>query len=150
MKTLFFLLMGTAFGWIISRSGVSDYDAVTGMFLLTDFQLYGVIGAAIGVLVPGLWIAKRRAKTIRGEAFTVKAKPLHKGTVIGSVLFGVGWAITGICPGPVFVSIGEGKLYGLVMLAGVLAGTALFGVAHPKLSWLQRVAQPKSPDAKSG
>ncbi|MBW2463442.1 MAG: YeeE/YedE family protein [Deltaproteobacteria bacterium] len=74
----------------------------------------------------------------------MKPKPLHKGTVIGSVLFGVGWAITGLCPGPIFVGIGEGKLYALVTLAGVFAGTTLLGVAHPKLSALMGVAPPEA------
>ena len=114
--------------------------------LRDDFQLYGVIGVAIGVLVPGLWLVKRRGKTLSGEGFTVKPKPLNRGTVIGSVLFGLGWSLTGICPGPAFVSIGEGKLYALVMLAGVLAGTTLLGVAHPKLSTLLRLTPTKAPE----
>jgi len=92
-------------------------------------------------------LAKRRARTLSGEPFVVKPKPLHRGTVIGSVLFGIGWSITGICPGPVFVSIGEGKLYGLAMLAGVLVGTTLLGLVQPRLAGvlgLNAAVPPKS------
>ncbi len=148
MKTPFFLVMGLAFGFLISRAGVGDYDTVQGMFLLTDFQLYGVIGVSIAVLIPGLWLAKRRARTLSGETFTVEPKSLNRGTVLGSVLFGIGWSMTGMCPGPMFVDIGEGKLYGLVALAGVLVGTTLLGVTHERLSGplgLTSVGGPLSP-----
>ena len=146
MKTVFFLAMGTIFGWLISRSGVGDYDIVQNMFLLTDFQLYGVIGVSVGILAPGLWLAKRGGKTFSGEPFVVKPKPLHRGTILGSVLFGLGWSLTGLCPGPIFVSIGEGKLYALAALAGVLVGTSLLGVSHPRLSALFRPFSSSPPD----
>jgi len=148
MRTLFFLVMGGAFGFLISRAGVGDYDTVQGMFLLTDFQLYGVIGVAVAVLVPGLWLSQRRARTLSGEAFTVDPKPLNRGTIVGSVVFGIGWSMTGLCPGPMFVSVGEGKLYGLVALAGALVGTMLLSATHARLSGplgLTPVRAPESP-----
>lgn len=133
MRTLSFVLVGLVFGWLLSRSGAADYDYVQGMFLFTEFQLYGVIGTAVALLVPGLWLAKRRGRTLGGAPLSVRDKPLHRGSVAGGLLFGVGWSMTGMCPGPMFVNIGEGKIYALAALAGALVGTALLGVLYPKL-----------------
>ena len=130
---LLYLLFGTAFGFVLSRSGAADYDYVQGMFLFEKFQLYGIIGTAVAVTAPGLWLLKRRGRTAFGEPLTVKPKPRHPGNVLGGVLFGAGWAITGMCPGPILVNIGEGKLYALGALAGVLCGTTLFGVLYERL-----------------
>jgi hypothetical protein len=130
---LLYLLLGTAFGFVLSRSGAADYDYVQGMFLFQKFQLYGIIGTAVAVTAPGLWLLKRRGRTAFGEPLTVKPKPRHPGNVLGGVLFGAGWAITGMCPGPILVNIGEGKLYALGALAGVLCGTTLFGVFYERL-----------------
>jgi uncharacterized membrane protein YedE/YeeE len=63
----------------------------------------------------------------------VHPKAEHPGNIVGGILFGIGWSVTGMCPGPIFVNIGEGKLYALAALAGVLAGTAAFGVLYGKL-----------------
>ena len=60
-------------------------------------------------------------------------KPLHEATSLGGVLFGIGWSIAGMCPGPILVNIGEGKVYALAALAGALTGTALLGITYPKL-----------------
>jgi uncharacterized membrane protein YedE/YeeE len=133
MNALLYLAFGTAFGWVLSRSGAADYNFVEGMFLFTSFQLYGIIGTAVAVTAPGLWLLKRHGRTLSGAALTVKPKPRHPGNVLGGVLFGVGWSITGMCPGPILVNVGEGKLYALGALAGALAGAALFGVVYPRL-----------------
>lgn len=138
MNTLVYLAFGTAFGWVLSRSGAGDYDFIQGMFLFTKFQLYGIIGTAVAVTAPGLWLLKRRGATAFGEALEVKPKPRHPGNVVGGACFGVGWSITGMCPGPVLVNVGEGKLYALAALAGVLAGAALFGVLYERFpAWLR-------------
>ena len=103
------------------------------MFLFEDLQLYGIIGTAVAVIAPGLWLLKRRGQTLTGEALKVPTKPRHRGNVVGGLLFGVGWSLTGMCPGPVLVNIGEGKLYAWAAFAGVLVGTTLLGVLYPRL-----------------
>ncbi len=133
MNTLLFLVLGTAFGFVLSRSGAADYDTVQGMFLLERFQLWGMIGIAVLVTAPGLAWLERRGRTASGRPLVVKAKPEHPGNVIGGALFGAGWAITGMCPGPIFVTLGEGKVYALGALAGVLTGTLLFGSLYGRL-----------------
>jgi uncharacterized membrane protein YedE/YeeE len=138
MNALLYGLFGVAFGWVLSRSGAADYDYIQGMFLLESFQLYGIIGTAVLVTAPGLWLLKRRRRTAFGAPLRVKPKPRHPGNVAGGVLFGVGWSITGMCPGPILVNVGEGKLYALGALAGALVGASLFGVLYERFpSWLR-------------
>jgi uncharacterized membrane protein YedE/YeeE len=125
--TVVYLLLGTVFGLILSRSGAADYDYIQGMFLFQRFQLYGIIGTAVVLTAPGLWLLRRRGRTLRGAPLRIERKPFHRGNAVGGVLFGIGWSIAGMCPGPIVVNIGEGKVYALAALAGALAGTALFG-----------------------
>lgn len=130
---LAFLLFGTVFGWVLSRSGAADYDYIQGMFLFTELQLYGIIGVAVAVALPGIAWMKRHGRGLGGKELSVTPKPHHRGNVVGGVLFGVGWSITGMCPGPMLVNIGEGKVYALAALAGALVGAGLFGVLYERL-----------------
>jgi uncharacterized membrane protein YedE/YeeE len=133
---LFFLVLGTIFGFVLSRSGAADYNYIQGMFLFERFQLYGIIGAAVVFTAPGLWIIQRFGRTASGERISIARKSLNSGTIFGSVLFGVGWSMTGMCPGPIFVNVGEGKVYAVAALAGALAGAGAFGVLFPSLQRL--------------
>ena len=128
-----YLSFGVAFGWVLSRSGAADYDFIQKMFLFESFQLYGIIGTAVVVTAPGLWLLKRRGVTLSGAPLRVSPKPRHPGNLLGGILFGAGWSITGMCPGPILVNIGEGKLYALAALAGVLVGAALFGTLYERI-----------------
>lgn len=129
-------LLGLLFGVTLSRSGAADYGYIQGMFLLTDLQLYGILASGVAVTGVGLWLLERWGRTATGEAIAVKPKAVHRGNLVGGALFGVGWAITGMCPGPVMVNVGEGKLYAVAAFAGVVAGAWLVGRFHP---WLVRV-----------
>lgn len=131
--TALYLVLGTVFGFILSRSGAADYGFIQAMFLFQSIQLYGIIGVAVIVTGIGLVVLKKRGRTLRGAPLAIELKALHRGNVVGGVLFGVGWSLTGMCPGPILVNIGEGKLYALGALAGALTGAAVFGVAYPKL-----------------
>jgi uncharacterized membrane protein YedE/YeeE len=131
--TVIYVLFGTAFGFVLSRSGAADYDYIQGMFLFDRFQLYGIIGTAVLLTAPGLWLVNRRGRTATGAPLSFERKPLHRGNVVGGLLFGVGWSIAGMCPGPILVNIGEGKLYAFAALAGALAGTGVFGWLYPVL-----------------
>lgn len=131
--TLFYLALGTFFGLVLSRSGAADYNYIQGMFLFKEFQLYGIIGTAVVLTAPGLWLIKRYGKTLDGRPIEIERKPGHRGNIYGGILFGIGWSITGMCPGPILVNIGEGKVYALAALAGALVGAALFGAAYETL-----------------
>ena len=127
------LLLGLAFGFVLSRSGATDYDYIQKMFLFTDPQLYFIIGGAVAVAMPGLLLLRRFGRTATGAPLVIKPKPRHLGNVVGGLLFGVGWSITGMCPGPVLTNLGEGKLYALPALAGVLLGAYALGAIYPRL-----------------
>jgi len=135
----FYVLMGTIFGFVLSRSGAADYNYIQGMFLLEEFQLYGIIGTAVVVTAPGLYLLKRYGKTLSGAPISFERKPGHRGNIYGGFLFGVGWSITGMCPGPILVNIGEGKLYALAALAGTLIGAGAFGSLYPRLQPIFRL-----------
>ena len=136
---LLYLTLGTIFGFVLSRSGAADYDYIQGMFLFEQFQLYGIIGTAVVCTALGLWAIKRAGRTANGDRLSIPTKSLNRGTVAGSVLFGVGWSITGMCPGPMFVNIGEGKLYAVAALAGALVGAGAFGSVYPQLQRFLRL-----------
>jgi uncharacterized membrane protein YedE/YeeE len=131
--TIVYLILGVIFGLILSRSGAADYDYIQSMFLFTNIQLYGIIGTAVVLTAPGLWWIARRGRTLGGAPLRLDRKPFHRGNVLGGVLFGIGWSICGMCPGPILVNIGEGKLYAIAALAGALTGTALFGLSYRSL-----------------
>jgi len=131
--TRVYVLLGTVFGFILSRSGAADYNYIQGMFLFSDLQLYGIIGVAVAVAAPGVWLIKRRGRTLLGRKVEIELKPLHRGNIAGGVLFGVGWSLAGMCPGPILVNIGEGKVYALAALVGALAGAGLFGTLYERL-----------------
>jgi len=130
---LFYLLLGAAFGFILSRSGAADYNYIQGMFLFEEFQLYGIIGTAVALTAPGVWLIKRRGRTWRGQLVRLEPRPLNPGNAAGGLLFGVGWSMAGMCPGPIFVNIGEGKIYALAALAGALVGAGAFGALYDRI-----------------
>jgi uncharacterized membrane protein YedE/YeeE len=131
--TWVYVVLGTIFGFILSRSGAADYNFIQGMFLFTNLQLYGIMGVAVLAGVPGIWLIKRRGRTLGGRRIEIELKPLHRGIIPGGVLFGIGWSLAGMCPGPILVNIGEGKVYALAALAGALAGAGAFGSIYQRL-----------------
>lgn len=131
--TILYLVLGAAFGFVLSRSGAADYDFIQAMFLFESFQLYGIIGTAVVLTAPGLWLIQRYGRTALGRPIAIDLKPLNRGTIAGGVLFGVGWSIAGMCPGPIFVNVGEGKVYALAALAGALTGAGAFGILYERI-----------------
>jgi uncharacterized membrane protein YedE/YeeE len=124
-----FAAFGALFGFVLSRVGATDFDAIANMFLFRDLHLAGVIGIAIVVAAPALYLLRRRGIAgPSGCAVTLKQKPRKAGNVVGSILFGVGWAVTGTCPGTALSQLGEGKLMAIFTLVGIFTGVALFRV----------------------
>ena len=136
---LLYVLLGTIFGFILSRSGAADYNYIQGMFLFEQFQLYGIMGTAVAVTAPGLWLLKRFGRTVAGRPLEIELKPLHRGNIAGGLLFGVGWSMAGMCPGPIFVNLGEGKLYAAAALAGALVGAGAFGTMYSRVQGVFRL-----------
>jgi uncharacterized membrane protein YedE/YeeE len=125
---------GLLFGFLLSRVGATDFDTIAGMFLLTDFHLYGLMGLAMVVAGLGMAAMQRlQVLSADGGPMDVARKPMKPGLLIGGLLFGAGWALTGTCPGTALSQLGEGKLTAAFTITGILAGTALYQRVGPSL-----------------
>ena len=134
MKNIKFLVLGLLFGIVLVKSQVISWFRIQEMFRLQAFHMYGVIGSAILVaMISILLIRKFQIKTIGGDAVIIPEKKFHWGNVYGGVIFGLGWAITGACPGPLFAQIGSGFGVVLVTLLSATAGTWVYGLLRNKL-----------------
>ena len=104
------------------------------MFRLQSFHMYGVIGSAVVIGVISVLIIKKfNIRTIYGEPIEFVERKLNKGNIIGGLLFGSGWALTGACPGPLFAQIGTGATATIITLISAIAGTWCYGVLRDKL-----------------
>lgn len=104
------------------------------MFRLQAFHMYGIIGSAIAVAMISILLIKRlQIKTIHNDPIVIPDKKFHWGNVYGGLIFGLGWAITGACPGPLFAQIGSGFLVIGVTLLSAIAGTWFYGLLRDKL-----------------
>lgn len=129
MKQFTSLVIGVLFGIALSKALATDYNTIIDMFLLRNFHLYGVIASAIVTVTVGVYIFRKiRLKDITGKPIEYPTKPAKKGLVLGSALFGVGWALSGTCPGTALTQLGEGKLTAIVTLVGIFVGTVLHSI----------------------
>ncbi|WP_202909893.1 DUF6691 family protein [Mucilaginibacter pedocola] len=136
MKNLKFLLLGLLFGITLIKSEVVSWFRIQEMFRLQSFHMYGIIGSAIVVAMVSIMLIKRfNIKTISGEQVVIPQKTFHWGNVYGGLLFGLGWGITGACPGPLFAQIGGGFLVVSVTLLSAIAGTWVYGLVRDKLPY---------------
>ncbi len=134
MKPFFAFIAGLVFGIGLIIAGMANPAKVIGFLDLAgawDPSLALVMGGAIAVGTIAFAIAKRRTHSLLGDAMQLPTSTmLDKRLVGGNLLFGIGWGIAGICPGPAIVMVGSGSLKGLVFFAAMLAGMALF-------SWIE-------------
>ena len=126
------VVFGALFGFLLVRAGATSYDAIAGMFRLEDLHLVGVIVLAIATSAIGFALLRRRGVARGGAKLALETKPVKAGLVPGALLFGVGWALTGACPGTAIAQLGEGRLAGAITLAGIVLGAWLEqrGVVH--------------------
>lgn len=134
MKTLRYLALGTLFGIVLTKSEVISWFRIQEMFRFQAFHMYGVIGSAIVVGLVSIQLIKRNhLKTINGEEITLADKKYNHGTWIGGTIFGLGWALTGACPGPLFAQLGSGVGSAAVLVLAALAGTWTYSALREKL-----------------
>lgn len=123
-----YLVIGTLFGIIFVKAEVISWFRIQEMFRLQSFHMYGVIGSAVMVGMLSVWLIKKfNIKTIEGETVVFNPKKFNKGQIYGGLLFGLGWAVTGACPGPLFAQIGVGATVVAVTLLSAIAGTWVYG-----------------------
>lgn len=129
-----YLAMGMLFGVIAVKSEIISWYRIQEMFRLQSFHMYGVIGTAVVTGAISVWLIKKfNFKTLQGEKVVIHTKQFHWGNVIGGLIFGLGWAITGACPGPLFAQIGSGFMVIIVTLFSAVLGTFVYGLLQKKL-----------------
>ncbi len=131
-----YFLLGSGFGFLLVRAEVVSWYRIQEMFRFQSFHLYGILGSA--VLVAGVCIEslrRARARAANGERILLAPKQMDRGTRywLGGSLFGLGWSLTGACPGPLVALLGSGLTVMIVPLASALAGTWLYALLRPKL-----------------
>ncbi|NJB86417.1 hypothetical protein GGR26_002185 [Lewinella marina] len=135
MRFLTYLLIGTFFGFVMTKSEAISWYRILEMFRFESFHMYGIIGTAVVLGAIGVALAKRFGLTaFDGQALKLNPKQFSVPRYLyGGILFGLGWALTGACPGPMFTLLGQGIwLIGLVILSAT-AGTFTYGVLRNKL-----------------
>ena len=135
MKVIKYLLVGFVFGIVLTKSEAVSWYRIYEMFQFQSFHMYGIIMVAIGTGIVGLQIIKRKQlNDIKGNPIVIVDK--EKGSLrywIGGLLFGLGWALVGSCPGPIFILIGAGFTSMILVLIGALIGTFIYGLLKDKL-----------------
>jgi uncharacterized protein len=129
MKLLKYLLVGFFFGVVLTKAEAVSWYRIYEMFCFQSFHMYGIIMTAIFTGLIGIQIIKqKKIKDINGTPIYILDK--EAGSIrywIGGVLFGLGWAMVGACPGPIFILIGAGFLSVGFILIGAIIGTFLYG-----------------------
>tara|TARA_Y100000766_G_C18871561_1_gene588533 strand:- start:1175 stop:1591 length:417 start_codon:yes stop_codon:yes gene_type:complete len=128
MKNLKYLVIGTWFGILLTKSEAVSWFRIQEMFRFQAFHMYGIIGLAVVVgMISILLIKKFKIKSLNGEDINPAKKPIQfKSNLIGGFLFGLGWALTGACPGPIYSLIGNGIMVFIVVLTAALVGSIVY------------------------
>jgi uncharacterized membrane protein YedE/YeeE len=134
MRKLVFVLLGVAFGVVMYKAEAASWFRIFEMFSFQSFHMYGFIGSALFVGVIGVQYMKRKAKDVDGNKINIqpKAKSIPR-YLIGGIFFGLGWALVGACPGPIFALLGSGVFSIIIVIIGALLGTYIYGVIRKYL-----------------
>lgn len=135
MKFIKYLLIGLLFGIIITKSEVNSWYRIQEMFRFQSFHMYGIIGSAVALGMLFIqWIKRKQIKTYDGDEIKIPSKDKSISRYLfGGIIFGLGWALTGACPGPMYILIGNGFSVFLLVIASALLGTYLYGLVKHKL-----------------
>lgn len=134
-KYIKFFTVGIFFGIVLVKSEAVSWYRIFEMFKFQSFHMYGIIGTAVITGIVLLLLSKKLSfKTIEGHLISVPLK--QKGLsryIIGGIIFGLGWALCGACPGPMYILVGTGAFSILIVIAAALLGTYVYGVLKDKL-----------------
>ena len=134
MKDIKYILFGILFGIILTKAEVISWFRIHDMFLFKEAHMYLIIASAIATAaVSVLAIKTFKVKTFDKKEIVIETKALEKGTVIGGVIFGIGWAMTGACAGPIFAQIGTGEWAAVMTLIGAVSGAYSYSVTKSRL-----------------
>ncbi|CAN5151616.1 YeeE/YedE thiosulfate transporter family protein [soil metagenome] len=128
MKNIKYLLVGLIFGLALTKGEAMSWYRIQEMFRFESFHMFGIFMTAVPIGALGLFIIRRlKVKTIDGLPITMPEKKYHHGVIIGGIIFGFGWALTGACPGPLYTQMGAGYSVVLVTLLSAIVGTWTYG-----------------------
>jgi uncharacterized membrane protein YedE/YeeE len=135
MKYIYYVLTGIFFGIVLTKSEAISWFRIQEMFRFQSFHMYGIIGISVVLgIVLHLFLKKSNLKNIEGEEINFLTKPPHyKAAILGGGIFGLGWAMTGACPGPLYILLGHGYWIVLVVIVSAILGTLLYGILKEKL-----------------
>jgi uncharacterized membrane protein YedE/YeeE len=128
MRNLIFVVTGVFFGLALTKGEAVSWYRMQEMFRFEGFHMFGIFMTAIPTGALGIFLLRKlRLKTPDGAPVERPVKMYHHGVIIGSFIFGFGWALTGACPGPLYVQVGAGYWASGIVLLAALAGTWLYG-----------------------
>ena len=135
MRNLYFFIIGIAFGIIMIKSEAASWFRIFEMFNFESFHMYGIIGSAIATGFTGnYFIKKLNLKDLNNNKIQFKIKEnTYRRYIIGGIIFGLGWALVGACPGPMFVLLGAGFYSILIVIFSAVIGTLIYGILKEKL-----------------
>lgn len=137
MKNVKFLLVGVFFGLALTKGEAISWYRIQEMFHFESFHMFGIFMTAVPVgTVSILIIRKMKFTTIGGEQIDIPTRKFTPGMIIGGLIFGFGWALTGACPGPLYAQTGAGYLVTIVTFLSAVAGTWVFGKLQKRLGLL--------------
>jgi uncharacterized membrane protein YedE/YeeE len=134
MKNLRYLILGTGFGFVLTKSEAISWFRIQEMFRFQSFHMYGLMFSAVLVGMISVQLIKRfNVRTLSGEPINIEPKQFTWGNVIGGTIFGLGWALIGACPGPLYALVGAGVWVIAVGFLAAIAGTWGYGLMREKL-----------------
>jgi uncharacterized membrane protein YedE/YeeE len=135
MKFLKFLIVGIFFGIVLVKSEAVSWYRIFEMFKFQSFHMYGIIGSAVSLGILFLWLFRKfEVKSTEGIAINLPPKKMSFARyILGGIIFGLGWALAGACPGPMYILLGTGASSMLLVIAAALLGTFAYGLLKNKL-----------------
>ena len=129
-----YLIWGAFLGVLFIKAEIASWFRIQEMFRFQSFHMYGIIGSAVLVGIVSVFLIKKfNIKTVQGEKIILAEKKFSKGQIYGGLAFGIGWAITGACPGPLYAQIGAGFGAVVLTLLSAIAGTWFYGLVRNRL-----------------
>ncbi|MBQ0769073.1 MAG: YeeE/YedE family protein [Bizionia sp.] len=134
-KVIAYLAVGFLLGILFIKSEVASWFRIYEMFQFKSFHMYGVIGSAVVIgIIAVQYLKYKKAKDFSGETIEIAPKDRSVARyLLGGIIFGLGWALAGACPGPMFVLLGTGFVSVLLLIFGALLGTFVYGAIRHKL-----------------
>ncbi len=130
-----FLLVGIFFGIVLVKSEAVSWYRIFEMFKFQSFHMYGIIGSAVVLGMLGLFLLRKSGlKNITGDPISLASK--EKGVtryLVGGTIFGLGWALAGACPGPMYILVGTGLFTIVIVILAAMLGTFAYGLLRNKL-----------------